>query len=403
MVCSFVFIIAVARFLGVEGFGKYALVLHYFELFLGFIATGLGILITREIAKSPGLTVQYLSSAIILASILTVASTATLGLIAATSAYAPDTRLAILISGAALLPAAINVLLEATFVAFETAEYISYGMLLENLLRIGSGFALLSLGFGLLSLFVVLIFSRLVTLIFYLYLLPKQDKTTSWLPGRVFFLKMCRQWRVFAAENWLSSLGSGLGVIVLSIVHGEAAVGLFVAAGRVTRLGKLVAECYTTAIFPRLTRLYAESKQAFRRLRQQSLITMVSIAIPVVIVISLIADHVILWLYTDEYVEAIPILRVLIWVLLFQCINPFLSHVLFARNRQRESFYVASIRISIYAVLCLLLIPRWGGLGAAWCSLISGMIAAAFYYFFVTRDDDSTLAWSIQTANGTVK
>ena len=48
MIISFGFVIYLARYLGVEGFGSYELALSYFELFLSLSAAGLAILITRR-------------------------------------------------------------------------------------------------------------------------------------------------------------------------------------------------------------------------------------------------------------------------------------------------------------------------------------------------------------------
>jgi O-antigen/teichoic acid export membrane protein len=51
MLFAFAFVVFAARFLGVAGYGKFALTQHLFELTLSLSATGLGILVTREVAK----------------------------------------------------------------------------------------------------------------------------------------------------------------------------------------------------------------------------------------------------------------------------------------------------------------------------------------------------------------
>src|SRR5438445_4902393 len=53
MALSFVLGLYAARLLGLAGFGRYAIARMYFDLLLTLGVTGLTILITREIAKSP--------------------------------------------------------------------------------------------------------------------------------------------------------------------------------------------------------------------------------------------------------------------------------------------------------------------------------------------------------------
>ena len=93
MVITFGFVIYLARYLGVEGFGKYELALSYFDLFLSLGATGLTILITREIAHDSSSLNQYVSGAIVLVVALSLAAGPLLLLIAAGLGYDADTRL----------------------------------------------------------------------------------------------------------------------------------------------------------------------------------------------------------------------------------------------------------------------------------------------------------------------
>jgi O-antigen/teichoic acid export membrane protein len=382
MVFSFAFIIYAARYLGVEGFGKFTLAQHYFELFLSLCATGLGILITRETAKDAAWLRGNLAPALVLVTMLSVAAGAMLAGVARLIGYAPDTRMAIYIATAALLPGAVCTLAEAVFVAFEKAEFVAVGTAAESLVRTVLGFAVLMLGYGLLSLLVVLVVTRLMLLVLYGGLLLRRLPAGHWSWGHRAMRTLALQCRVFAAEVWLSTLYLNLDVVLLSVFHGETAVGIYQAAWKLIRLGTVVAQSFATAVFPYISRLYVSSRDVFQQVNEQSLKYILASILPAVVGITILADRIVLFVYDTDYTASVPVLRVLAWLLVPQFLNPFLSRVLYARGEQRRSLMVAAVGLASFTILAICLIPRWAALGTAWASLLSALVALACYLAF---------------------
>jgi len=382
MLFSFAFVVYVARFLGVEGFGKYALAQRYFDLFLSLSATALSILMTREIARQPAMLNGYLNASLVLATGLTLIANAILVAMAWTFAYAADTQMALYWTALALLPAALSLILEAVFIAGEQAEYVTYGAIIESVVRVGLSLALLLMGGGLLALMVALLVARVVMLAFYLAFLNRKIAGLHWRYDGPFIGRVFREWRVFALENWLATLYGALDVILLSAFSGAYAVGIYVAAQKILRLGTIIAASYTTAIFSVLSRLFLESKSAFHQVGERTLKYMLIVVLPAVVTLSLLADRMIVLLYTTDYAAAGPVLRVLAWILLFGFLNPFLSHVLFAGGEQRKSLHVAIIKLVVFVVAGLWWIPAYGGVGVAWAGLVSAAVAFGFYFAF---------------------
>lgn len=383
MALSFVFVIVLARMLGVEGFGKYAVAQRYFDLLLSLSATALSILIIREIAKQPKLLHHYVTTAVVVVLGLALIAGGLLCTLVLYIDYAPDTRIAIYLVAVALLPATVAQILESVFVAYERAEYVTFGIAIESLLRTGLGLLVLVLGYGLGALYLVLVVSRLAMMIFYTIALTRNYGRLEWVFEWRFFKQLLLDWRTFALENWLSTIYNSLGIIALSIVHGETAAGIYDAAGRILRLSRIIASSYTNAMFPYLSRLVAEGADLLRKLSAGSLKYMLTFILPVSVTLTIFADRIILLLYTEEYVASIPVLRVLAWMLLLDFVNPFLSHILFARGEQHRSLQVAAIKLSFYALLSLWLIPRWAALGVAWAGLSAGIVSFGVYFAFV--------------------
>lgn len=382
---SFFFIIYVARLLGIDGFGKYALLKSYFELFLNLGATGLCIVVTREVAQHPAQLHRHLGTSLVLILALVSAAAVVLVGLVHLLPYAQDTRLAAYLVGLALVPAGLGRLFEAVFIAHEKAELVAYGTLLENILRTGLGIGALALGYGLFALFVSLIVARVGMLVLYLVFLGRVAPNLAWQfdPGQL--RQLVSSWRVFALENWSSSLFWKLGVIILSVLHSEAAVGIYSAAAKLMTLFNTVSASYTTAIYPYMSRLHATSPARFRLLIERSLKYMLALVLPGIIMMTTLADELIVWLYTAEFAASIPVLQILLWVVLIRFLGPFLSHVLFSRGEQQRSLWATVISLPVYAVLAFWFTWRWSEVGTAWALLAGASLTLTLYLFYVLR------------------
>jgi O-antigen/teichoic acid export membrane protein len=132
-------------------------------------------------------------------------------------------------------------------------------------------------------------------------------------------------------------------------------------------------------MFPYLTRLFGTSREKFRRVSEESLKYMVALVLPAAVIVSIFADRVILALYGDAYSASIPVLRILIWVGALNFVNPFLSHLLYARGEPLQSLRVAAIVLVAYLPLALFLVPRGGPSGAALALLVSSALSCGLY------------------------
>lgn len=378
MVASFVFVIYCADKLGVEGFGKYSIAIHYLELFLSLTAAAIGILLTRDIARWPGHIHQLLTSATLLGWCACVFAPVIIWGIGGIFDYSTDTRHALWIASAALVPATMCAIFEAVFVARHRAELMTAGIAFESLLRIALSVWLLHQGFGLVSLLWCVFVVRCALLVAYLFGL-KRIGALGWSFHRRRSLRFVRRWRIFAAENWTATIYTSLDVIMLSAISGEAAVGIYSAAWKIVRLGSVVAKSYTTAVFPVISRLYVESRESFSRLYRHTIRMMCCFALPVIAVVTVIPERMIRLLFSEAYIDSALVLRVLIWVLLIEFLNPFLSHVLFAQGREDRSMRVAAIGLTVNLLGTYLLVVRYGAVGAALGTVAGGSVATCCY------------------------
>ncbi|MFN3189911.1 MAG: flippase [Aureliella sp.] len=387
MVGSFVFVIYCADALGVEGFGKYSIAVHFFELFLSLTATAAGIMLTRDLARWPSHTHQLITSASCLVLTLCVCAPPILWGLGNLFNYSSDTCLAMLLTAVALFPAAMCSLLEAVFVAKERAEFVTVGTVIESLGRIIFSTLALYLGYGLLALVLVLVVVRVVMLFAYCMGLNRIG-ALGWDFSHARTMRFVLRWRVFAAENWTATINRALDVIILSWITGEVAAGVYSAAWKIVRLGSVLAKSYTTAIFPVMSRMHGRADNALSRLYRETIRFMCVAAFPAIALVSVIPDRIIGLLFDEEYAAAAAVLQVLIWFLLVEFLNPFLSHLLFARGKQKDSMQVAFISLSVNSVATYLFVSQLGAVGAAAGTVLGGVIATLCYMAFAfTREE----------------
>jgi O-antigen/teichoic acid export membrane protein len=382
MVFTLAFVVYLARYLGPSGYGKYALTTQLFELALSLTATGFGILVTRESAKSIDWLSRHLASLVAMIVTLSIVAAGILAAIAMLAGYEPDTRLAIYIACAAIIPAALNTVAEAAFIAFEKAEVVASGTALEGMLRIALCFVALLAGYGLLSLFVILVATRWLQFTGYAFLLRRRLPAVEFRMNVGEIRSLAHEWRVFAAETWVATLYLSLDVVLLSLFYGETAVGLYDAAWKLIRFGPVAANSFTTAVFPYISRLYVNSKDTFQLVSEQSIKYILAGTLPAVLGITIFADRIVLFMFSAEFAASANVLRVLAWLLIPQFLNSFLSRVLYARGQQRHSLAVSAVGLTTFLGVAFLLIPSYAAVGTAWTMVISSYAALIAYFWY---------------------
>ncbi len=137
------------------------------------------------------------------------------------------------------------------------------------------------------------------------------------------------------------------------------------------------------SLFPRASKLYADSVSDFSELYLRSLCLIVLLGLPIAAGVWLTAPDLVVLTFGEEFREAAPVLRILtVWLFL-----TFLSRTaavfLMACDRQthRTRGYLNATWVSLAAGL--LLIPRFGVEGAAVAAAISEAVPAALFVFWL--------------------
>jgi PST family polysaccharide transporter len=189
-------------------------------------------------------------------------------------------------------------------------------------------------------------------------------------------------WRVLR-HSWplaLSALTAilymKLSQLVLGGLMGDATLGIYAAAIRIPEAATFLPMVLASSLLPSLLRSRAESPQAYRAARLRFFRINALMALAICLPVSLAAPWIIRVLFGPSYSEAGPILAVYVWSLLFIFLGVARGQHLLNELYTQLPLWFGGLGLLVNLVACLLLIPRYGAMGAAVGTVLSQFVAA---------------------------
>ncbi len=177
-----------------------------------------------------------------------------------------------------------------------------------------------------------------------------------------------------ALPLWLATLLSLLyfkgDVVILKIFSTDAEIGAYSAAYKIFEGLMIVPAVVLAATFTPLARAKGDGQ---RQRRWESGLVLVLLGLGVLVggVTGLESARIIGLVYRGGFARAIPSLRVLAVALPILFLNFGLTHFLIARDLERRNLVFAAIMLVVNVTANLMLVPRLGGPGAAWATLVT--------------------------------
>ncbi|MFZ2150116.1 MAG: flippase [Minisyncoccia bacterium] len=180
-------------------------------------------------------------------------------------------------------------------------------------------------------------------------------------------------------------------IYMLGIWKNAEEIGLYASVQRIQQFIIIIPSTIAVAVFPLMSRLVNVDKQQFRVLLEKTLSMIFLIGIPIALGGIFLADQIILKVFGQGYVGAIPIFRVLMLMLLISFPLVLLSNAIFAHNKQRNLAPAYTLGILANALFNLLLIPKFGAVGSAVATLVSTGTITIFIWVKLKKINDFTV------------
>lgn len=204
-------------------------------------------------------------------------------------------------------------------------------------------------------------------------------------PSFNFHVSTCMSSMRFMLISFAISLYLGLDKILLGWIAGYSSVGYYTPAEKIVRSALSFAVAIPAAILPRMSSLYAsaESRDSIRSIFEDSIHTVLLVAVPLMVGIAILARPLVLIFGGAAYIPSVPVVRVMSLIMIPVALaNVMGVQVLVASGN--EAKYLVSVLGGTVAFICsaVFLIGKNGAVGAATSMVIAetvGMMLQAVF------------------------
>ncbi len=172
--------------------------------------------------------------------------------------------------------------------------------------------------------------------------------------------------------------------IILKVMLGDAAVGLYDAAVRLCEGWYFIPVAISSSLFPAIISARKISRRLYDSRLQKLYDLLAWISILIAIPVSLFSRQIVQFLYGIKFIEAAPVLMIYIWAGVPVFLGAANSQYLITENYTKISFARTLAGMIINIALNIILIPIYGIKGAAIATLIS-YTAATFFILFIPK------------------
>ena len=379
----------IARLLGVEGLGKYAVLTAYLQIFQVLIAMGAPRLVVREIARRVHheegkrhwfqvMLVNQVLGAGIGALVLVV--------LAHVLNHPPATVRALGIVSLSLFPFAVSSAVEAVLRAEERMALIALAQIVSRGVQVVGSVVVLLAGEGIVALAGMLVTGQVMAALIEVWVVRSAGVWRHFHVDMVEAIRLSRTSSAFFAQSVLVVLFSRVGILILAQMAGEEAAGLYSAAHLVIQVVNFLSVSYSRAAYPVLARLYGEGVDRFRGLLCRSILFGLLATLIIVIQIVTVARPIVHLLYGESYAASVQVLQVEAPFIAVFLWNALLSNGLLASDLQRRSVVVSGLKLGMSLIYYPLLTACLGAVGTALGTLLAGLTGAVLNYYFLSRE-----------------
>ena len=383
---GFFTIIYTARYLGANGFGIISLALSLSAIFGVIVDMGLNTLMTREIARNKSLSDKYISNASVMKVILAFLTFGLLALAVNIIGYSPLISDIIYIITLSVIITSFSGILTSFFQAHEKMEYISVSNILSSVLLLSGTIIGIYFGFTITYFAIIYIVTSVVVFIYNLMIYLLKFSSIKFEIDISFWKPTLKEAWPFGIIFLSGMLYTYVDSIMLSILKGVEAVGWYSAAYRFMYIALLLPNAVNMAIFPVMSRLYADSsKNNLTMLYERYFKYMIIIGIPIGLATIFLAKDLILLIYGTGYSESIICLQILVWAIVFTFAGASYVQLLQSINKQMIITKISLVCLVINVILNLILIPHFSYIGASFATLVTELILVNYIIYMTYR------------------
>lgn len=381
---NFLLVVVAARLLGDAQFGVFAFALAFVNIFGCVMEGGLSFVYARAVARDPSLTEKYLGNVLVLQLLFCLAGIVITLIAINVVDVEPETRGAVYLFAGAESLRFIKQLYRFVLRTANRFDVEAVTVAIERVMLLVVGAAVLQAGYGVVGFAWAFLIVRAVDVLIVVMVSaragfsPRLRTDYSMWPG---FVREAFPFIVIAA---IVMLLFRVDNVMLGFMTSSAEVGWYNAAYSLLEGLYIVPKIITNLLYPAFARAHREPA-AITQLLDHAVRYALLVAVPVMIVGVVLAEEITLFVYGEQYVRSIVALQVLLLGTFFLFMHEIGFVLLGAIDRQRVAVAFFALALVVKVVTNLILIPRFGYIGAAISTVLAEGVFAVAAMLYVAR------------------
>ncbi|NQU83209.1 MAG: flippase [Parcubacteria group bacterium] len=375
-ILAFVYFTIIARGIGVENIGKYSFAISFAMIFSIFVDFGLTSAMVREIARARDKIKLYINTLFSVKIVFAFVAFSLIYLVINILNYPDITRNFVYLAGLAIILDSFHLSFYGVFRGLRNLKYEAVGLIIGQFFILMVGLIVVFFDLSLYLLFVALISGGLFNIIFSLSLIKIKE---GFFPRPAFnkkiFIYLGKIAAAFALAGIFVKVYSYIDTVLLSYLKGDLAVGWYSIPIKLTLAFQFVPMALVASLYPTLSYYFKNSSERLLETFMKGMRYLILLAIPLAFGIGILSDKIILTLYGTDFSPSIIPLQILAIGLVFAFLSFPVGSLLNACNKQAVQTTILGLTMVLNVGLNLILIPRFGVIGAS--------ITATISYFFL--------------------
>ncbi|MCE5214527.1 MAG: flippase, partial [Methanobacterium sp.] len=383
----FLYNIYAARYLGPDNFGILTFGISLIGIFGIFTDLGLNTLMTREIARDRSKSQRYLSNFQTIKCFLLILLFIFTFILIELQVFSGVTVYVILLLMISLVFTTLTSTFYSLFQAYEKLEYQSLTVLLGSIVTLLGVLWAIYYQLDVVAFAFIYLFAGFVNLILVIvvaqrnYVLPKISL------DREFWKRNIKIALGFGLIGIFTTIYLWIDSSMLFFIQGTEATGLYGASYKFVYALLFIPIAINLAIFPVMSRFYSTAQDFLMIITEKYFKYMLIVAVPMGVLVTILAPQIILILYGVEYFNSILILQILIWGTVFTFLNAAFVQFFQSDNKELIVTKITGIWMVLNILLNLILIPKYSYIGASINTLITELGVALFLMVAYNRTE----------------
>lgn len=382
---SLLLTVCITRMLGDSTFGKYSFAIVFAGLFSILTNLGMNELLIREVAKNKIKANKYLGNILVIRLILIAIVFALIVIVINLMNYPADTMVAVYLFGISTLLASLSAIFRVTFRAFEQMGWEAVSTIIERAATFLLSLLVLLSGLSLIGLAYASLIGSIINLFFTVLICVKRFVKPKIEIDLHFWKEMVKTAIPFSLSNVFVMLYVRIDTIMLSVMKGDSAVGLYSAAYNLVLAFEPIVFAFMSSVFPVMSRMFISSEDSLKVVYEKSCKYLLIIGLPICMGGMILSNRIILFLFGENFVGSIIALQILIWNCLLLCLYKPMLYLLCSINKQNQMALIGGMGALINIGLNLILIPRFSYVGAGITTIITEFLITAASWYAISK------------------